>query len=107
VESFADREARRRVLRELAERVEAEPSRLAGVVNFHEGGPEVGKDLADGAHRLDGGRWQFTVVAGRVVRAVRLDMRHYLVPETVHPADEAPPEATPPKAKATKGKAGA
>lgn len=66
------------------------PQHMHGVLNFPVGlCPLAGElnDLADGAYRLENGRWQFEFRDGDLVKAVRLDMAHYLnVDETVVPS---------------------
>jgi hypothetical protein len=84
----------------LEDLVAREPTPLPGVVNFPPNGPEgLTSLLPDGVHRLEGSAWQFTVSGGRVLKAVRSDMRHYLgADETVHPVEPPAAPAEPPAA---------
>lgn len=95
MEQTTEHQQRHRLLREVEDKLGLWHGDLAGVINFGSSAAlPVGGLLADGVHRREGSAWQLTVFGGKIVKAVRGDMRHYLAPaeaETVHPL--APPLA--------------
>lgn len=87
-----EHQRRDRLLREAEDKLGLWHTNLAGVINFGSSAAlPVEELLADGVHRREGSAWQLTVFGGRIVKAVRDDMRHYRAPaeaETVHPLRE-------------------
>ncbi len=67
------------------------PTQMPGHVSFGAEALDVDGDLPDGVHRLEGSAWQFVVEAGRIVRAIREDMKAWWDAEySKHEASENP-----------------